>query len=100
MSETLPVVDVSAEPAALADAIGRAARGIGFFYVRGHGIDPALIASTFLGSERFFALPAEEKEGQSIKHSPDNRGYVGMEGESPQPTKPAELKEGFKLWVD
>lgn len=98
--DPLPIVDVSAKPVALADAIGRAARGVGFFYVKGHDIDPALIASVFAGSERFFALPAVEKERHSIKRSPHNRGYVSMKGESLDPTKPADLKEAFNIGLD
>jgi isopenicillin N synthase-like dioxygenase len=98
--DLLPVIDLSTKPAALADAIGRAARGVGFFYVSGHGIDPALIESVFAGSKRFFALPTEEKERQSIKRSLHNRGYVGMKGESLDPTKPADLKEAFNIGLD
>ncbi len=47
----LPTIDIRdlagddlAGRQAVADAIGRAAREVGFFYITGHGIDPALIA--------------------------------------------------------
>jgi isopenicillin N synthase-like dioxygenase len=47
----LPTIDIRdlagddlARRQAVADAIGRAAREVGFFYITGHGIDPALIA--------------------------------------------------------
>ncbi|HBT7638730.1 TPA: 2-oxoglutarate and iron-dependent oxygenase domain-containing protein, partial [Klebsiella pneumoniae] len=45
----LPTIDIRdlagddlARRQAVADAIGRAAREVGFFYITGHGIDPAL----------------------------------------------------------
>ena len=93
MSETLPIVDMSARPADLAEAVGAAARGVGFFYVTGHGIDQALFDAVFDGSRQFFALSADTKERQSIRRSPHNRGYVGMKGESLDPTKAPDLKE-------
>lgn len=107
MTASLPVIDMSAalagEPgafAALAERFGEAARGIGFFYLAGHGIDPRLIEAVFADSAAFFALPESVKERQSIRLSPHNRGYVGMKGESLDPTKAADLKEAFNIGLD
>jgi isopenicillin N synthase-like dioxygenase len=105
MSEALPVVDMSAalqtgDYSATAREIGRAARDIGFFYLKGHGIAPDLLQSVFAQSARFFALPEVEKEAISIRRSPHNRGYVAMQGESLDPTKPADLKEAFNIGWD
>lgn len=54
----LPTIDIRdlagddlARRQAVADAIGRAAREVGFFYITGHGIDPALIAGRPRGGE-------------------------------------------------
>jgi isopenicillin N synthase-like dioxygenase len=52
---------MTADETTLAGRIGDTARNIGFFYMTGHGIDPALIAAVFAGARRFFALPAEVK---------------------------------------
>jgi isopenicillin N synthase-like dioxygenase len=100
MTASLPVIDMREEPEALANAIGEAARGVGFFYVTGHGVDPALIDAVFAGSRQFFGLPTETKEKQSIRRSPHNRGYVGIKGESLDPTKAPDLKEAFNVGLD
>jgi isopenicillin N synthase-like dioxygenase len=91
---------MSADPHLLAVEIGAAARSVGFFYVTGHGVDPGLMKAVFTGSRRFFALPAEAKERQSIKRSPHNRGYVGIRGESLDPTKAPDLKEAFNIGLE
>jgi isopenicillin N synthase-like dioxygenase len=75
-------------------------RGVGFFYLVGHGIDPALIASVFAGAREFFALPVERKQRWSISRSPHNRGYVGLKGESLDPTRAADLKEAYNIGLD
>ena len=106
MDQSLPIIDMSplaSSPdglAAVASDIGKAARGAGFFYLTGHGIDPALISAVFRESARFFSLPESEKSQQSITRSPHNRGYVAMKGESLDPTKAADLKEAFNIGLD
>jgi isopenicillin N synthase-like dioxygenase len=57
----LPVVDLGDPPDAVAAAIDEACREVGFFYVVGHGVDPALIARLDGLCREFFALPEEEK---------------------------------------
>jgi isopenicillin N synthase-like dioxygenase len=101
MAETLPIIDMSqADPVALARQVGEAARGVGFFHLSGHGIDPALLSAVFRESARFFALSGDEKQKQSITRSPHNRGYVAMKGESLDPTHPADLKEAFNIGLE
>ncbi len=101
MAETLPIIDVQgSSPAALAAAIGSAARGVGFFYVTGHAIPQRTLDAAFAASRQFFALPPEVKDRLSITRSPHNRGYVAMKGESLDPTKPADLKEAFNIGLD
>ena len=92
MSQSLPIVDMSPLAtggrhalAAVAEAIGKAARGAGFFYLVGHGIDPSLVSAVFRESARFFDLPEAEKSKQSITRSPHNRGYVGDAWREPRP---------------
>jgi len=65
----VPVIDVHAlargtatERAGVANAIGMAAREVGFFCVSGHGIGADLLARTFALGRTFFALPAAEKQ--------------------------------------
>lgn len=47
----------------------------GFFYLVGHGVDPALIERLFEVSRRFFALPMEKKLAVEMMRSPHFRGY-------------------------
>jgi len=94
------MIDMSADEAAVAAAIGDAARNIGFFYVSRHGIDADLVASVFDGAHRFFALSLEVKQRQSIARSPHNRGYVALEQENLDPDKPADLKEAFNIGLE
>lgn len=99
----LPVVTLAVGPDAdrqNADAVGKAARETGFFLVAGHGVPQTLIDEVFSESARFFALSDAEKDQQSIRRSPHNRGYVAMEGESLDPTRPADLKEAFNIGLD
>jgi isopenicillin N synthase-like dioxygenase len=101
MESTLPIVNAEKyDDAALGRAIGEAARGVGFFYLTGHGIDSALISAVFGGAHRFFALPVAEKQRQSIRLSPHNRGYVGLRGESLDPARGADNKEAYNVGLE
>lgn len=103
----IPIVDVApllagdAEGAArVVREIGTACRDVGFFYVRGHGIDAGLRAQAFAQARTFFALPSERKVAVSIASSPHNRGYVGMGGERLDPTKPADMKQAYNIGLE
>lgn len=61
--KTLPLLDLSRldgearQRRAFLDGLRAAARDVGFFYLRGHGVDPALNAGLQQCARRFFALP-------------------------------------------
>lgn len=86
--------------AQVAGAIGQACRGIGFFYITGHGVPDELIASVFSQSGRFFAAPEAEKRRALYSAATGNRGYIPMGGESLDPDKPADIKEAFNVGLD
>jgi isopenicillin N synthase-like dioxygenase len=79
--ETLPILDFKRFEAGVAerDAFLRelraAARGVGFFYLAGHGIAEALVAEVLALSRRFFALPDADKLAIEMVRSPHFRGY-------------------------
>jgi isopenicillin N synthase-like dioxygenase len=105
--DDIPVIDIAPlggadEPAraAVARALGRACRDIGFFYITGHGIADATVAGAFDAARRFFALPLPDKEAVSITRSPHNRGYVGLQGERLDEARPADLKEAFNVGLE
>ncbi len=103
----IPVIDIadlaSGDPAAraaVARQLGDACRGVGFFYIAGHGIPHALTGGVFAEARRFFALPDAQKAELSITRSLHNRGYVAMAGEHLQKDKAPDLKEAFNIGFD
>jgi isopenicillin N synthase-like dioxygenase len=88
MTTTVPVLDISpfrdgdaAARAALAAAVDRTCREIGFMVIAGHGVDPGLIAEVETASRAFFDLPLEEKM-RIVRPAPDvTRGYMPMKAE-------------------
>jgi isopenicillin N synthase-like dioxygenase len=101
----LPLVDVAglrgdpAAQAAVAAQLGRAAREVGFLYVSGHGIAPALFEGLLDAARRFFALPLAEKMQVYIGHSSNHRGYV-PEGEEVYAGGTHDRKEAYDLGFD
>ena len=108
MSEqSIPVIDIQSlhgsdrlEIARTASLIGDACRGIGFFYIKGHGLSLEDIAALFATSHEFFALPEAVKKQVEISPATGNRGYVPMRGEALDPSKPADLKEAFNIGLE
>lgn len=105
--DEIPVIDIAPlldnTPGgleAVAAAIGQACRGIGFFYLRGHGVAPAMVAGVMDDAKTFFALPTEAKQPLSIENSSQNRGYVALGRENLDPSQPADRKEAFNIGLD
>ena len=106
----VPIIDVQSLIAGDADAqhdvakqIGRACRESGFFYVVGHGVDPALIESLQSLSRQFFARETAEKMRISMAAGGRAwRGYfrVGDELTSGQPDQKEGLYFGAELASD
>jgi isopenicillin N synthase-like dioxygenase len=84
----------------VAAALGAACRKVGFFYVAGHGIPTAIASGIFTAAHDLFALPAAAKEALSIKHSPHNRGYVGVAAERLDETASPDQKEAFNIGLE
>jgi isopenicillin N synthase-like dioxygenase len=102
----IPVIDMagllSADPAAqqvVADEMGRAARDVGFFYLTGTGMDPALFDGVLAAAQQFFEQPNEAKLANYIGNSRNHRGYV-PEGEEIFAGKTSDLKEAYDLAAD
>jgi isopenicillin N synthase-like dioxygenase len=103
----VPVIDIS--PLIKGDAagteeaarkIGAACRGIGFFYIKGHGVPDPLMKRVFAASAAFFAQSLEDKRKVLYSAHSGNRGYVPMKGEALDPSKPSDLKEAFNIGFD
>jgi len=67
--------------AAFLEEVREAARGPGFFYLVGHGIDDALTQEVLALSRHFFSLPEKDKLAIQMVNSPHFRGYnrAGLE---------------------
>ncbi len=104
----IPLIDVSAlastefaDRRSVADRIGVACRGTGFFAIVGHGVQDKLVAEAFADSRRLFALPIEVKADMAIGKMGSNRGYVGLGVEALDERTAADNKEAFNLtWTD
>ncbi|HAO74429.1 MAG TPA: 2OG-Fe(II) oxygenase, partial [Pseudomonas sp.] len=101
---SLPVIDISplynadeAGHLAVAEAIDRACREWGFFYIKGHPISTERIATLTDHAKRFFALPADEKLKIDITKSQHHRGYGAVATEQLDPSQPCDLKETFDM---
>jgi isopenicillin N synthase-like dioxygenase len=84
----------------VADAIGRAAREIGFFRICDHGIDLELIEATYQSAAQFFALPDETKRQYYIGLSSNHRGYVPFTEKGDYPDEVNRSYEAFDLGLD
>lgn len=82
----LPVIDLSglatgdpADKAAVAQALGDAARTSGFFYITNHGVSADLIADMFAASKTFHEKPRSYKMKYWSGFTTHHRGYVPLE---------------------
>jgi isopenicillin N synthase-like dioxygenase len=103
----IPVIDIAPllngppETAhAVASALGRACREVGFFYLTGHGIPQALLERVFQNAADFFAGPAALREAVAFSGPGGNRGYIKLGGEALDPGKPADVKEAFNIGLE
>ncbi|NGO90175.1 MAG: isopenicillin N synthase family oxygenase [Halomonas sp.] len=101
--QSIPVIDIhpllhgdAAAQRAVADALGQAAREVGFFHIVGHGLDRSLREGLISQAKRFFAQPDAVKMERYIGRYTHHRGYVPPGEESPDPRRP-DMKEAFDL---
>lgn len=103
----IPVIDLKpllsggeAGRKVVADQIGEACRGIGFFYITGHGVPAELREDVFAVAAKFFESPEADKRKALYSADSGNRGYIPMKGESLDPTRAPDLKEAFNIGLD
>src|ERR1700758_2524901 len=77
----LPIVDLRAAPHVLRDRLREAAHEVGFFYLAGHEIPPALTGRVLEAARALFALPDADKDAIAMVRSPHFRGYTRLGGE-------------------
>ena len=83
----------------VAEALGRAARDVGFLYISGHGLPNLLTEDLRRAGEAFFAQPLATKMKSYIGHSVNHSGYV-PEGEEVFEAGKVDNKEAFDVGFD
>ncbi len=101
----IPVIDISALRSERSDAAAgvgaqmrAAAEGIGFFYVRGHGIAPHLIDEVFRTARALFTASPAQK--QSVAVNPFHRGFLQVGAAKMSGNTKSDLKESFVWGLD
>ena len=97
---SIPVIDISGlHDGKLTDEIGKslheASQGLGFIYVKGHGIPTDVIDAARDSAYRFFRSDAEQKS--TIAISARHRGWLGLGDARMQDDLKPDLKESF-VW--
>ena len=98
--EVIPVIDISplrdgSDPDQVARALHDASQGLGFIYVKGHGIPADAIDAARSMALSFFRAPEADKE--TVRISQKHRGWLGAGGARMQDDAKADLKESF-VW--
>ncbi len=106
-TDDLPLIDVGAlrfgtpmDVWKVAEKLGAAAREIGFFRIRNHGIGLDLITATYRAAERFFAQDEVEKQRYYIGKSRNHRGYVPFTEKGDYADEVHRNYEAFDLGLD
>lgn len=77
----LPTLDFATPTAQFLRELDAACQSNGFFYLKHHGISPALLEEVLVASNRFFDLDAGAKTQVHIDHSSNFRGYSEMKND-------------------
>lgn len=97
----VPIIDISAlrrkgasrdEKLIVAKEIGKACEEVGFFVIRGHGVDAAIIDNAWKATRDFFDLSVEEKMTYVKPQHEYPFGYTKMGGELLSAGKAAQNK--------
>lgn len=98
-SPVVPILDLSADDATLAATVNQICTEVGFFQIVEHGVDPAIEERMWRTMQRFFDLPAAEKEALRAPGEP--YGYIPVNAESLSrslgTSAPGDLKESINL---
>ena len=78
----IPIIDMRADESDVAAEVDRVCTDVGFFQVVGHGVDAALIETTWVTVRAFFDLPLDERLAAARPRPDYPFAYVPMVGET------------------
>ena len=98
--EKVPVIDITklcdgTDPISVSKELHNASTGLGFIYIKGHGIPENVIKSLRDEGLQFFR--SNETKKIEVKISEKHRGWLGYGGAKMQDKAKSDLKESF-LW--
>ena len=107
MSLNLPIIDITALQSddvsqwqGVIEAIDKACRDTGFFYVTGHGIPAEQFTNVKAMANKLFTLPESDKQKIDIQYSNNHRGWGQVSAEKLDPNGPSDYKETFDMALD
>ena len=100
-----PIVDIApflagaVEPGQVVEEVQAALSEVGFMYVEGHGISPAIFQRAEESSRHFFAQPGAVKSRFAFRQDDleANFGFHGLESERLDTSSAPDLKESFSM---
>lgn len=105
-THVLPLVNISQlnstdaqQRLAVAQALDRACREVGFLYIQGDQLQPELFDALVRTAQHYFAQPLDLKMQHYIGHSENHSGYVPI-GEEQFNTSQIDLKEAYDINYD
>jgi isopenicillin N synthase-like dioxygenase len=99
-ADVIPVIDITplrdgSDPRGVAHALHDASQGLGFIYIKGHGIPQPVIDAARGSAFEFFR--GSDADKQTVAVSAKHRGWLGRGGAKMQDDARADLKESF-IW--
>lgn len=99
-ADLIPVIDITplrdgSNPLHVAAQLHEASTGLGFIYIKGHGIPEQSIRAAREAAYSFFRAPEAQKTTVSV--SSKHRGWLGRGGAKMKDDAKADLKESF-IW--
>ena len=98
--DKIPVIDITklcdgSDPKSVSSELHKASTGLGFIYIKGHGIPKEVIESLRNEGLAFFRNSKSKKS--EVKITEKHRGWLGYGGAKMEDNAKADLKESF-LW--
>lgn len=98
--DKIPIIDISSlrnreDTLSVAKQLHEASTGLGFIYIKGHGIPQNVITS--LRSDALHFFRSDEKKKNSVRVSKKHRGWLGYGGAKMKDNAKSDLKESF-IW--